>query len=462
MRNLLKTMGIVILAGAALSGQAQENAKKAEDGGLRLNGGADFRFREELKHELPGSGVTAKKFENLLRLRSRLWGEAKYEDYTLYGRVANEFRVYTARSGRNREPFASSKAGSGTYAFPDELYIDNLYFDAKNLLGDRLDLRVGRQDLKIGSGRVISDGSAADGARSAYFDAVLATLHITEKTSLDAFGVYTREYDEWGALGPYDRPLASIGSSRADNDEAGLGLYLTSREIKDFPFELYWIWKNETHSHDVSGRPYGRDFHTFGTRLLPKFSDSLNAEVELAVQTGETDDGRDLFGYMGYGGLNWVVEPDSSWKPTVGPAILFLSGDKRPNEGSDHNWNAVFNRTTWFSVLLSDQYSNYRWANLIYPQLTGSASITKGQKIQFHTGPVFTAEDDQAANGTGDTYKGFLTFLRYEGALAKGFLGGGKRGDVNHAVQLEVFEPGDYYETDKTAVFLRWELNAKF
>jgi len=461
MNRLMATV-MAMVTSASVLGWAQGTATnvatqvaapvKQDKGGLTFDGGGDLRFRDELKHELPGTGVDAKKSENMLRLRSRLWGSASYEDYTLYGRLANEFRVYTARPGKN-------KAGMSTYDFPDELYIDSLYFDARNVIEDRLDLRVGRQELKYGDGRIISDGSAADGARSAYFDAVKATLHITAKTSLDVFGIYMDDADA-SAIGPYERPMGTINTTYTDNKESGAGLYLTVGEMTEFPFELYYVWKNETHSHNVGTKTYGRDFHTFGARLLPKLSERLSAEVELAVQTGETDDGRNLFGYMGYGGLSYVIAPDSPFKPTITPAVLYLSGDDKPNAGDDNNWNAVFNRTTWFSVLLSDQYKNYRWANLVYPHLAGSVSVLKNQKVKIHTGPVFCVEDDQAANGTGDTYKGFLATVRYEASLLKGFLG--KRSDLNHAVQLEVFEPGDYYETEKTAVFLRYEVNAKF
>jgi hypothetical protein len=142
--------------------------------------------------------------------------------------------------------------------------------------------------------------------------------------------------------------------------------------------------------------------------------------------------------------------------------VLYLSGDDKPNAGDDNNWNPVFNRTTWFSVLLADQYKNYAWANLIYPHLAGGATVLGNQKVKLHTGPVLAVADDQGTkNGADDeTYKGYLTFVRYEAPLWRGFLG--KRSDLNHAVQLEVFEPGDYFVTDETAVFLRYELNAKF
>lgn len=468
MKRLMATTGTLVFC-AAVAALAQGNGKetaaaKAEakppatvapdKGGLKLEGGLDFRLRDELKDRMPGTGVTAKRFENMLRLRSRAWGAASYEDVTLYGRVANEFRYYTARPTKERE-------GIKTYEFPDEGYIDSLYLDLKNVVAERLDLRVGRQDMKFGDGRIISDGSAGDGARSAYFDALRATAHVTDKTTLDAFGIYMRDHDPL-AVGPYDRALCTSGGYE-DNEDSGAGLYLTVNEFKEFPFELYYVWANQTHTHNVGTREYGRDFHTVGTRLLPRFSERFSGEVELAGQAGETDDGRDIRGFMGYGGLTYQVAPESALKPTVTPALLYLSGDDNAAKGDDRNWNPVFNRTTWFSVLLSDQYKNYAWANLIYPHLAGGVTVFGKQKVKLHTGPVFAVEDDQSGNGSAtddETYKGYLTFVRYEAPLAKGFLGKGS--DLNHAVQFEVFEPGDYYTTDETACFLRYEVNAKF
>jgi hypothetical protein len=55
------------------------------------------------------------------------------------------------------------------------LYIDNLYLDVKNIR-DRVDLRIGRQNIKEGRGRMISDGTGGDGSRTEYFDAILAKV----------------------------------------------------------------------------------------------------------------------------------------------------------------------------------------------------------------------------------------------------------------------------------------------
>jgi len=420
---------------------------------LKLAGGADFRIRDEMKDKMPGTGVTAKKYENMVRVRSRVWGSASFDDYTLFGRMGDEFRMYTARSPKVRE-------GVKTYDFPDEAYIDNLYFAAKNLLWDKVDLRVGRQELKYGEGRIISDGSPGDGSRSAYFDAVKGSYHVTDKTTLDAFGIYMDDYDRL-AMGPYDRALETCNGYE-DNEDSGAGLYLTVNEMKEFPFEMYYVWENESHAYTVNKVPYGRDFHTFGTRVMPKFSPRWSGEIEAAVQTGETDDGRDIFAYMGYGGVTYAMAPDTSYKPYVTPAIYYLSGDKDATKGDDNNWNPVFNRTTWFSVLTADQYKNYAWSNLIFPHLAGGITVLGNQKIKAYTGPLFTVADDQGgANGASDdTYKGYLSFVRYEAPLVKGFLG--KNSDLNHAVQLELFAPGDYYETDDIATFFRYEVNLKF
>ena len=454
-RNTVVLLTVVFLAASGGMAQSTNTAAVPRVGQSRivLDGGADFRFRDELKDHMPGTGVTAKPSENVFRFRSRVWGAASYEDYTVYGRVAHAFRYYTMRTGKNNNGFS-------TYEFPDEAFIDALYVDAKNLLNDRVDLRVGRQELKYGDGRIISDGSPGDGSRSTYFDAVKATYHVTDKTALDAFGVYMDDYDHL-AVGPGNRALETA-NGYTDNKDSGAGLYLNVGELKEFPFEVYYVWENETHTHNIGKKEYGRDFHTVGTRLLPKFTDRFSGELESAVQMGKTDDGRDIFAYMEYAGLTYQLAPDSPLKPYVTPAFLYLSGDKHPNSGEDNNWNPVFNRTTWLSVLMADQYKNYAWSNLIYPNVGGGVTIFGDQKLRGYTGPVFVAEDNQGAlNGEGEeTYKGYLTFVRYEAPLIKGLFG--KRGDLSHAVQFEIFEPGDYYETDTTAFFLRYELKAKF
>jgi hypothetical protein len=86
---------------AAAKTDAKPPAMAAADkGGLKLDGGMDFRLRDEMKDHLPSTGVTAKKFENMVRLRSRAGRRPLTRISRCTGGVANEFRYYTARTGR--------------------------------------------------------------------------------------------------------------------------------------------------------------------------------------------------------------------------------------------------------------------------------------------------------------------------------------------------------------------------
>lgn len=415
--------------------------------GFRLNGGGDLRFRYDYKDNAPSTGgKIATAYQDYYRLRSRVWGEAGYENVTLFGRLANEFRGY------HNAPHQS--------AFPDELFIDGLYLDVSKLFNKVVDVRAGRQDLKYGDGRIISDGSAGDGSRSTYFDAIRTTFHLTDKSSLDAFGIYQRPEDDW-TLGNEHYDLTSrTGGSNNDQTESALGLYLTIREFKKFPFEVYYIWKNESRYFNKGNqtlRVPGRDYHTVGTRLTPTISERLSAEFEGAAQFGQTDDGRDILAFLGYAGLTYKIAPSLSWKPTIKGAMLYLSGDENANTGDDTNWNSPFNRTIWFSELGSGQYSKLAWNNLLYPHAEAGVSPFTGHKVSIEAGPMFAVANDTVQN---DSYRGLLGILKYQFPLFKGFFR--KESELKGAVLGEVFDAGDYYAKAETGYYLRFELSAKF
>lgn len=414
---------------------------------LKLNAGADLRFRYDYKDNAPSSGGKINTtYQDYYRLRTRVWGEAKVENVTLFGRLANEFRDYHNAPQQ--------------YDFPDELFIDALYVDVSGAFDDLVDLRVGRQELKYGEGRIISDGSAGDGSRSTYFDAVRTSYHVSEKSTLDVFGIYQRPEDDW-TLGNEAYDLTSLtGGENNDLTESAVGLYLTLAEKKEFPVELYYIWKDESRYYnkgDRSKRVPGRDFSTAGTRLTPELNERFTAEFEGATQFGETDDGRDILGFLGYAGLLYKVAPDHAWRPTVKGGLLYLSGDEHAKTGDDTNWNPVFNRTTWFSELASGQYSKYYWTNLLYPHLELGAVPAKAQKVTLEAGPMFAAENDTAQD---DSYRGLLGVAKYQFPLLKGFFR--KESEVKGTVLGEVFDAGDYYADAETGYYLRFELAAKF
>jgi len=444
---------------------------------IDLDGGFDLRARYDIYDNLPNSdGRISKGYASYYRQRTRVWGSATAGNYGLYLRLANEFREYD-----NYDPSINYNR------FPDQLFVDNIYLDFKNMLYDRVDLRIGRQDMKYGAGRVIADGTPSDGSRSEYFDAIKLTVRVSDKTSGDFFAMYTKPVDNFLTVGDADGQNYNITSHdgavgpRRDDDltEWGIGTYWTIKEYKECPLDLYLLYKDESawlRGGAANNKISGRQYATLGARITPQFTDNISGELEGAYQFGRTSHNnanniskQAINAYMLYGGLSYKTK-ETALKPYVTLATLYLSGD---DNGSKNNsttsdditgWNPAYARTTFIGELPVKMYgSSYRWSNLIYPHIEPGCEPFKGHKFKLQTGPMFAEKKDHRFGSDEDTYRGWYTQAKYEATLLKEIVG--KRGAVKAAVQLEHMAYGDYYYeagSPDNGYFARVELSMSF
>jgi hypothetical protein len=433
---------------------------------LTADAGGDLRIRQELIDNLPMINGRVMPNQSYLRIRPRVWGEVKNEHFKLYMRVTDEFREYFQRRDNKN------------YQTPDEVIVDNLYFDLYNLFDGKLDLRVGRQDFfgatgpSYGAGRVLCDGTPFDGSRTVFMDAIKATIKFDEKNTLDLLAIYNSPDTSlsWGH--PYnsadqeysERPLTSINPASSDLTEWGGGAYFKSKEFDHVPFELYYLYKRESKAH-LSGSNNnlpGRIVNTFGTRVMPQLTETVSAEFEGAVQAGEKDGGASTSGYMGYAGLTYKPLVDSTAKPYFTGSCYYLSGDSDRGEGdNDTGWDPLWSRWPQFSELYVYNfiYGAGYWSNLIYPSVEAGVGFAPGHKVRMNVGPMYAAVEDDLGSGGGDMY-GWFGMARYDFPLMKNIFG--KRGELFGHLTAELLDPGDYYTSDTVAYFLRWEITARF
>ncbi len=444
---------------------------------IDLDGGFDLRARYDIYDNLPNSdGRINKSSTSYYRQRTRVWGSAYTGNYGIYLRLGNEFREYDNFDGANNYN-----------RFPDQLFVDNIYLDFKNMLYDRVDVRIGRQDMKYGAGRVIADGTPSDGSRSEYFDAIKVTVRVTDKTSGDFFAMYTKPVDNFLTIGDADGQNynitshdGAVGPNRDDDlTEWGIGTYWTIKEYKECPLDLYLLYKDESawlRGGAANNKISGRQYATLGARITPQFTDNISGELEGAYQFGRTshNNARNISkqainAYMLYGGLSYKTK-ETALKPYVTLATLYLSGD---DNGSKNNsttsdditgWNPAYARTTFIGELPVKMYgSSYRWSNLIYPHIEPGCEPFKGHKFKLQTGPMFAEKKDHRFGSDEDTYRGWYTQAKYEATLLKEIVG--KRGAVKAAVQLEHMAYGDYYYeagAPDNGYFARVELSMSF
>ncbi|MDX9746643.1 MAG: alginate export family protein, partial [Syntrophales bacterium] len=130
---------------------------------IKADYGGSLRLRQEYWENVIDLETLKAPDRDFFRLRTSLWGKVDFNpNIGIYTRVTNEARYYLG----NFKPFeiAPGRPGyetSDSDRFDeDELIIDNLYLDVKNIFGLPLDLRIGRQDFlgQYGEGFVILDG----------------------------------------------------------------------------------------------------------------------------------------------------------------------------------------------------------------------------------------------------------------------------------------------------------------
>lgn len=455
MKNTIGAVGVALCLMA--QGSSGQEVKVEQPEKAILTFGGDNRTRYEFMDNWPKGGgiVPGTSYDEYLRIRTRVWGEANFEDSLLLRiRLGNEFRSY-------RNSFANRQKNK----FPDELYVDNLFAQYKT---DAWSLKAGRFEMMKGANRVIGDGTAGDGSRTIYFNGAVMTYNLAQKSSVDFIGTWNHYRDDMTvgnpATGVYDLTFMRRGDPYSKMDEGMAGAYAEIREFAQLPYDLYWIWKKETSFHGGEKRYPGRDFHTIGFRMLPALNDWLSGEMEAAYQFGGVDssegfESRDISAGMLFGGLTATAK-EMDWTPALKLGALYLSGDKdsyySTTDGStDTGWNPVFGRLPPAGDIPVFMYDVGRWSNLVHLNAEVSVIPSKGHKVSFEAGPMYAVEKDYGAT---DNYRGLYLRTVYmfplptvAGISFKGLVSG------------DVFEYGDYFDTnEERATSVRLELGAKF
>ncbi len=401
--------------------------------------GGDIRLRGVNFDYIPGNtpGTTNVFF----RGRTQIWGQYSFSDNALFrARLVNEFRSYEEGSGTNK------------YDFPDEYVFDHLYFDFNNLFDGKLDLRIGRQDLIYGNGRVILEGNPLDGSRTIYFNAVKASLK-WEKTVVDLLGIYNKAEDEL-AINTQHRDLVGFGNS--DMDESGGGIYAKNKSIEKMPLEAYYLFKNESEYTPpwTSVEVDDLYLHTLGFRLMPQLSEGVSGNLEAAGQIGERGD-QDVQGWMVDAKLSYKFAVSEKVNPSASVGLYYLSGDD-PDSADDEGWNPVWARWPQYSELYlyswrpKEDGGVARWSNLTMPYLGLDVPFSSKATLFLLGGWMFAPEKN--GPGTGDE----------RGVLATAWLKYKLSDTWSGHLLGEIVDPGDYYTADDTSHFVRLEMSCTF
>ena len=223
-------------------------------------------------------------------------------------------------------------------ATANDVEVYQAYIEANEMFGYPLRLRIGRQDIVLGSGWLVSAGDAGNYFTGHSFDAIRLT-YATDMFSVDAI---------WAKL-------AESGPVEEDGDVDMYALYGSYLGLEDIVIDAYWILVRDARAvADTYPGWFGNwiedvldvddydvtNLHTIGLRGAGTVG-AFDFEAEVAYQFGDAGQIGGMFAGAGlqspYGdddadfsewGANLIVGYtfDSTWSPRVYLGAVYLGG----------------------------------------------------------------------------------------------------------------------------------------
>lgn len=454
------------LACAALVGAASISTASAQEAKEVFTWGADLRLRWEfldnattLNDDLPGAE------RSFARYRGRLWGQvAPTESFEAYARLMWEGRYYA-----NPDDFVIPVPGQGPTNIIDTTYSGALMFDnlfvKLNRVGDLpLTLKIGRQDMFLGNGWLVGDGTPLDGSRTFYFDAIRATYAAESiGTTFDLILL-----DQSNDTDRFPGTLNDKTEDQTEQDEQGIILYARNKSLmKDTDLDGFFIYKSDDAAQPLWRVNNGldpfpsptRDGETYalGARIDSKLTPNWSLRAEAAFEWGDRfDEDLEAFGFNGRGTYHF----GDSLSNRVHLGYEYLSGDD-PGTDDVEAFDPLWGRWPQWSEL----YQPYTYP-IGNDSRTGEATNLQRINVGWGMKPHPTTEvtlDYHALFANENTRGGLPGFSRngdFRGHLFTGWVKTKLDKHVAGHLVAEYLNPGDYYTSprDQEAWYLRAEV----
>jgi len=446
---------------AGLTASLLSTGTQASEGMGPFTWGADLRLRQVFIGNVGLNEDSPTADRTFQRYRGRLWGAyAPTEQLSASARLMWEGRHYNKPDADDWPVPGFDDWYSGGILF------DQLTVDVKQIGGAPLTAKLGRQDIILGNGWLVLDGTPLDGSRTIYFDAARFTYNAEALgTQLDL--IYL---DQSADTGRFPQPLNGEVEDQIEQNETGAILYARNKSlVRDTDLDGYFMYKEsrpELTPRNIrvnNGAPFpsppdSGEIYTFGLRGDSRLTPQLGLRAEGAYQWGTRND-RDLSAFGFNGRVTYsLLDPLSN---RLHAGYEYLSGDD-PDSRSDQAFDPLWGRWPQWSELMI-----YQWPlESRVGEATNLHRLNLGWGIQAHETTSFTLDyhalwadekstrtQAQLANISGDD--------RFRGHLFTGWVKTKFNKHVAGHLVAEYLAPGNYYAENRRddSYFVRAELN---
>jgi hypothetical protein len=263
-----------------------------------LTWGGDLRLRNEYFNDalsLTANPAQSPLFapvheQDYFRFRGRLWASIfPTNDITFNVRLTAEPREFMKTS--TMDTYFERNGMQWRYGI-----VDNLNAQWKKPFELPATVTVGRQDIFLGDGWLVGDGTAEDGSFTYFLDAARVTVALDDqKTTIDAIGIvqYGRP-DAWlPTIGPSTKQGANVEPYLLnDQNEKGAILWIANKSMPKANLDGYFIYKHDSRLNNYPTASFGdnADIYTIGGRISGLLDDHWKYSAEGAYQCGRKQD----------------------------------------------------------------------------------------------------------------------------------------------------------------------------
>ncbi|MCF7853167.1 MAG: alginate export family protein [Candidatus Pacebacteria bacterium] len=386
-----------------------------------------------------------------IRVRERLWGCVDIdENKHLRIRLVNRWHHFSSNIGPDNNPDDGS-----SWRFPDEVIIDQLNLGIDNIFGSNWSLTIGRQDVMLGNGMIVLEGTPYDTGRTIYFDGVMAT-YAKGKNEVKLFGFYNDYKDKTVFINDQNRRLR-----RGDTWLAGV--YWTHKMNSCFNSDLYYMFIDiDDDRPNTAERNHPADENAqldiIGARVFGSLNPQVDYSLEVAKQRGERMENADFTGIMADARLRLKAKEGTPLAPSLDLEYTYFSGNDPDSNDEFEGWHPAFAEYPIWRDELVPIMLNGNWTNLSQYRAGLNLNLYDSEKVgvRFSGAWAVLLADygDQAlvnapGGGGGDNI----------GHLCSGFLDVAlKDYSTNISLQASHFEPGNYWLDGQASEWLRFEM----
>jgi hypothetical protein len=440
--------GVIVAAVTASMCLAEYKFEYTEGKECRIGG--DIRVR--LTHwdrdvVFPNGGPEPGPAVEYLRVRERLYGCFELDETTeLQLRLVNRWHHFSSHffePNNQAAPYDPVGLSGNTWNFPDEVILDRAFLDFQDVMDSDWSLRLGRQDVVLGNGLVVLEGTPYDQGRTIYFDGAVATYK-TEEHTLRLMALYNNYKDTFTLINDQNRRLR-----RADTFVTGA--YYTRPLNECHSVDLYYLYANLDDDRDTTaerGHPANENWelHIVGGRVFGELSPQVAYSVEAAQQMGEYMDAADLNGRMVDARLTLKAADGTAMDPVLGLELTYMSGDDLNSADEVEGWHPAFAEYPIWREELLPIMTNGNWTNL--NQLRSELKLALSERVSFTgAGAALVADYGENNTGGGDNI----------GYLLSAFLDVKVTDELKVALEAAEFRPGNNFADGHSCEWLRFQ-----